>query len=263
MLHFQPKVDSVSRAVVSAEALIRWKPADMELLPPAQFIGLAEETGLIVPIGRWVLARACAQAANWRRLGMRHLPLAVNISPRQFMDPQLIADIERALGDSDTPGHLLQLEITESMMTRDIDHAIETLDRIRARGVRIAIDDFGTGYSSMSLLKKLPIDTLKIDRSFVRDLPGGAEDRAIVRAIIGMGRALGLKLVAEGVETTEQAEFLRKNRCDELQGFLFGKPMPSESFLEFMGLSEVKPMASPAAHEGLAGEPPVRLSRGG
>lgn len=240
-LHYQAKVDAMTHERVSAEALLRWRPADMGMLPPSQFIPMAEETGLIVPIGRWALSQACAQSALWRRQGMKPIPIAVNISPRQFMDPHLIADIDRALSDSGTPGDLLQLEITESMMTRDIEHAVAMLRRIRERGVRIAIDDFGTGYSSMSLMKKLPIDTLKIDRSFVSDLPSDIEDRAIVKAIIRMGKALGLRLVAEGVETPEQAEFLRRNHCDELQGFLFSRPIPGDEFAAFMNAPATHP----------------------
>src|SRR6202022_4494768 len=173
------------------------------------FIPLAEETGLIVPIGRWALARACAQNMAWRRQGLPALSMAVNLSPRQFSDENLLRDIDDALAASGMPAQLLQIEITESMVMQDVEHAIELLDIIRGRGVRLAIDDFGTGYSSMSLMKKFPIDTIKIDRSFVRDLAESPEDRAIATAIISMGKALGLTVVAEGVETTEQDIFLR------------------------------------------------------
>ena len=176
-----------------------------------------------------MLKTACAQNMAWRRQGLPPLSMAVNLSPRQFSDENLLRDIDDALGASGMPPELLQLEITESMVMRNVGRAIELLDVIRSRGVRLAIDDFGTGYSSMSLMKKFPVDTIKIDRSFVQDLPHDAEDRAIAEAIIGMGKALGLTVVAEGVETVEQAAFLRDHGCDEMQGYLFSKPVPAES----------------------------------
>ena len=153
--------------------------------------------------------------------------MAVNLSPRQFLDDNLLTDIDEALASTGMPAHLLQLEITESMVMRNVDRAIKVLDEIQSRGVRLAIDDFGTGYSSMSLMKQFPIDTIKIDRSFVRDLENSTQDRAIAKAIINMGKALGLTVVAEGVETTEQDAFLRSHECDELQGYLFSKPVPA------------------------------------
>ncbi len=199
-----------------------------------QFIPLAEETGLIVPIGRWVLNQACAQNMAWRRQGLAVLSMAVNLSPRQFSDENLLQDIDDALAASGMPPQLLQLEITESMVMHNVGRAIELLDIIRARGVRLAIDDFGTGYSSMALMKKFPVDTIKIDRSFVQDLPHDTEDRAIAQAIISMGKALGMTVVAEGVETVEQANFLREHACDEMQGFLFSKPVAAERIPELL-----------------------------
>ncbi|MGO4869775.1 MAG: EAL domain-containing protein [Roseiarcus sp.] len=228
-LHYQPKVDVATDQVTGVEALLRWTAPDLGPLSPAQFIPLAEETGLIVPIGRWVLKTACAQTMAWRRQGLPPLSMAVNLSPRQFSDENLLRDIDDALGASGMPPERLQIEITESMVMHNVGRAIELLDVIRSRGVRLAIDDFGTGYSSMSLMKKFPVDTIKIDRSFVQDLPHDAEDRAIAEAIIGMGKALGLTVVAEGVETVEQAAFLRDHGCDEMQGYLFSKPVPAES----------------------------------
>src|SRR6202158_1323609 len=194
-----------------------------------QFIPLAEETGLIIPIGRWVLKTACAQNMAWQHDGLPVISMAVNLSPRQFLDENLLTDIDEALASTGRPAHLLQLEITESMVMQNVDRAIKLLDEIQSRGVRLAIDDFGTGYSSMSLMKQFPIDTIKIDRSFVRDLENSTEDRAIAKAIINMGKALGLTVVAEGVETTEQDAFLRGHACDELQGYLFSKPVPAET----------------------------------
>jgi diguanylate cyclase (GGDEF)-like protein len=226
-LHYQPKVDVATNQITGVEALLRWTLPDLGPLQPIQFIPLAEETGLIVPIGRWVLKEACEQNMAWRRQGLPPLSMAVNLSPRQFSDENLLQDIDDALAASGMPPQLLQLEITESMMMQNVGRAIELLDIIRGRGVRLAIDDFGTGYSSMSLMKKFPVDTIKIDRSFVKDLPQDTEDRAIAQAIISMGKALGLTVVAEGVETAEQAEFLRERGCDEMQGYLFGRPVPA------------------------------------
>jgi diguanylate cyclase (GGDEF)-like protein len=226
-LHYQPKVDVVTHKITGVEALLRWTLPDLGALPPLQFIPLAEETGLIVPIGRWVLREACAQNMAWRRQGIAPLSMAVNLSPRQFSDENLLQDIDDALAASGMPPQLLQLEITESMVMHNVGRAIELLDIIRARGVRLAIDDFGTGYSSMALMKKFPVDTLKIDRSFVQDLPQDSEDRAIAQAIISMGKALGMTVVAEGVETAEQAAFLREHDCDEMQGYLFSEPVPA------------------------------------
>jgi diguanylate cyclase (GGDEF)-like protein len=233
-LHYQPKVDAATNRITGVEALLRWTLPDLGLLPPMQFIPLAEETGLIVPIGRWVLRTACAQNMAWRRLGAPAMSMAVNLSPRQFSDDNLLDDIDGALAASGMPAELLQLEITESMMMRNVGRAIELLEVIRSRGVRLAIDDFGTGYSSMSLMKKFPVDTIKIDRSFVQDLPHDVEDRAIAQAIISMGKALGLTIVAEGVETAEQAAFLRTNACDEMQGYLFSKPVAAERVPELL-----------------------------
>jgi EAL domain-containing protein (putative c-di-GMP-specific phosphodiesterase class I) len=193
-----------------------------------RFIPLAEETGLIIPIGRWVLKEACRQTMEWQRQGLAPLSMAINVSPRQFSDENLLRDIDEALANSGMDPRLLQIEITESMVMLNVERAVQLLDEIQSRGVRLAIDDFGTGYSSMSMMKRFPIDTIKIDRSFVRDLPTNSEDKAIAQAIIGMGKALGLTIVAEGVETAEQNEFLRMNACDEIQGYLFSKPVPAD-----------------------------------
>jgi EAL domain-containing protein (putative c-di-GMP-specific phosphodiesterase class I) len=194
-----------------------------------QFIPLAEETGLIVPIGRWVLKQACAQNMAWLHQGSRPVSMAVNLSPRQFADENLLHDIDDALASCGMAPTLLQLEVTESMVMQNVARTIKVLNAIQSRGIRLAIDDFGTGYSSMSLMKQFPIDTLKIDRSFVRNLPDDREDRAIAQAIISMGKALGMTIVAEGVETTEQQTFLRNHGCDEMQGFLFSKPVVPEN----------------------------------
>jgi diguanylate cyclase (GGDEF)-like protein len=228
LLNYQPKVDLATGQITGVEALLRWSHPDLGMLPPMQFIPLAEETGLIVPIGRWVLKQACAQNMAWQRQGLRPLSMAVNLSPRQFADENLLQDIDEALKSCGMSPALLQLEVTESMVMQNVPRAIKVLDAIQSRGIRLAIDDFGTGYSSMSLMKQFPIDTIKIDRSFVRDLPKDSEDQAIAQAIISMGKALGLTVIAEGVETADQEAFLRDHACDEMQGFLFGKPMPPE-----------------------------------
>jgi diguanylate cyclase (GGDEF)-like protein len=233
-LHYQPKVDLASGQITGLEALLRWTHVDHGMLPPGQFIPLAEETGLIVPIGRWVLKQACAQNMSWQRRGLRPVSMAVNLSPRQFVDENLLNDIDEALAASGMSPVLLQIEVTESMMMRNVSRARKVLDAIQSRGIRIAIDDFGTGYSSMSLMKQFPIDTIKIDRSFVHDLPDDTEDRAIAQAIISMGRALGMTIVAEGVETVEQETFLRAHGCDEIQGFLFSRPLPPERLAELL-----------------------------
>jgi EAL domain-containing protein (putative c-di-GMP-specific phosphodiesterase class I) len=251
-LHYQPKVDAATRRITGVEALLRWTPLDLGAMLPQQFIPLAEETGLIVPIGRWVLKQACSQNMAWQRQGLPAWSIAVNLSPRQFTDAELLADIDRALAESGMPPHLLQLEITESMMMRNVDRAIELLEAIRSRGVRLAIDDFGTGYSSISLMKKFPVDTIKIDRSFVQDLPDDAEDKAIVQAIIRMGKALGLSIVAEGVETANQAAFLREQDCDELQGYYFSRPLAAEDIPLF---AEINANLSASLHRSEAASP--------
>jgi diguanylate cyclase (GGDEF)-like protein len=242
-LHYQPKIDLASRQITGVEALMRWTHPEYGFLPPGQFIPLAEETGLIVPMGRWALKAACAQNMAWQRRGLRPVSVAVNLSPRQFTDDNLLHDIDEALSESGMSPALLQLEVTESMMMRNVPRAIRTLDQIRNRGIRLAIDDFGTGYSSMSLMKQFPIDTLKIDRSFVRDLPDDSEDKAIAQAIISMGKALEMTIVAEGVETPAQEAFLRAHGCDEIQGFLFSRPLPPD---QLAGLLQPMPvLASP------------------
>jgi diguanylate cyclase (GGDEF)-like protein len=233
-LHYQPKVDMATRQITGVEALLRWTHPDLGMLPPMQFISLAEETGLIVPIGRWVLKQACAQNAAWQRRGLRPISMAVNLSPRQFADEHLLRDIDEALATSGMSPALLQLEVTESMVMQNVSRAIKVLKAIQHRGIRLAIDDFGTGYSSMSLMKQFPIDTIKIDRSFVRDLAEDSEDQAITEAIIRMGKALGMMVIAEGVETTEQETFLRDHACDEMQGFLFSKPLPPQLLADLL-----------------------------
>ncbi|MFN5718837.1 MAG: EAL domain-containing protein, partial [Bradyrhizobium sp.] len=188
----------------------------------------------------------------WQHRGLKAVTMAVNLSPRQFGDPHLLDDIDEALAASGMSPALLQLEVTESMVMRNVTRAVRVLDAIQNRGIRLAIDDFGTGYSSMSLMKQFPIDTIKIDRSFVRDLPDDSEDVAIAQAIISMGKALGMTIVAEGVETSEQREFLRAHACDEMQGFLFSRPLPPRDLAELLKASPV--LTSPPLQPSLDGE---------
>lgn len=245
VLHYQPKIETATGQINGVEALLRWAHPDLGDVPPMRFIPLAEETGLIIPIGRWVLKTACAQNMAWQRQGLPQISMAVNLSPRQFQDDHLLRDVDDVLRETGMPTHLLQLEITESMVMQNVPRAIKLLDEIQDRGVRLAIDDFGTGYSSMSLMKQFPIDTIKIDRSFVRDLAENPQDRAIATAIISMGKALGLTVVAEGVETTEQNAFLRGLLCDELQGFLFSKPVPASDIPALLGPLVKSPSLQP------------------
>jgi diguanylate cyclase (GGDEF)-like protein len=259
-LHYQPKVDLATEQITGVEALLRWTHPDLGMVPPMQFIPLAEEIGLIVPIGRWVLKQACAQNMAWQRGGLRPVSMAVNLSPRQFADENLLQDIDDALKSCGMSAVLLQLEVTESMVMQNVSRAIKVLNAIQSRGIRLAIDDFGTGYSSMSLMKQFPIDTLKIDRSFVRNLPNDCEDQAIAQAIISMGKALGMTVVAEGVETIEQARFLRDHHCDEMQGFLFSKPVMPEQLADLLRPSlPLSPPLQPTAC--VDSKPPIRRAR--
>ena len=246
LLYYQPKQDLSRGSISGIEALLRWHHPDLGLLQPSRFIPLAEETGLIVPIGKWVLETACAQNMAWQRQGLPAIRIAVNLSPRQFADPNLLDDIGAALKKSGMPPQLLELEITESMMMQNVEHTVQVLTAIKRLGITLAIDDFGTGYSSMSLVKKFPIDVLKIDRSFVREITHDSEDKAIADAIIALGRALDLTIVAEGVETAEQEALLRAHNCDEIQGYLISKPLPADEFAGFLAnhaLGELKDLA--------------------
>jgi diguanylate cyclase (GGDEF)-like protein len=226
-LHYQPKVNSEGR-MIGVEALLRWQHPQHGVIAPATFIPVAEESGLIIPIGRWVLETACRQSILWQSQGLPAISMAVNLSPKQFTDNELLDFLGRVLRETALPPQLLQLEVTESMVMQNVELAASTMRAISGRGIRLAIDDFGTGYSSMSLMKHLPIDTIKIDRCFVQDLGGSAQDRAISAAIITLGRALDMTVVAEGVETAEQDAILKSYSCDEFQGFLFSRPVSAE-----------------------------------
>jgi diguanylate cyclase (GGDEF)-like protein len=234
LLHYQPKIQSSTGAVVGLEALIRWRHPELGMVPPAQFIPVAEETGLIVPIGDWVLREASRQNQSWRAQGFAPIHVAVNIASLHFRQRGLIDSVAQALRESGLEPALLELEVTESMLMQSVDATLETLSRLKDMGVRLAIDDFGTGYSSLSYLKRFPLDTLKIDRSFIQDLPRDAEDAAIAKAIIGMAHSLKLAVVAEGVEAPEQLAFLQQHGCDVVQGYLFSRPVPAEELARLL-----------------------------
>lgn len=232
-LYYQPIMDPYTDKIAGAEALMRWPHPERGLVSPGNFIPLAEETGLIVPMGRWALAHACKQAANWTKLGVP-IYIAVNLSPRQCLEANFGEEIKQALADSALDPNNLVLEITESLLMTEGNAAIETMKQLTEKGVRLALDDFGTGYSSLSYLKKLPASVLKIDRAFVRDLPDSKEDSTLVQAMISMAHKLGMKVVAEGVETSEQLQFLRENQCDLIQGFYYCQPLTEEAFRDFI-----------------------------
>lgn len=237
-LHYQAKVDFKTGIITGVEALLRWQNAELGAVTPTQLIPIAEETGLIVPIGKWVLRKACAQNVSWQKQGLPPVRMAVNLSLRQLFDSNLPHDIEHALRDSGMEPQLLELEVTESMIMNNPKKMIAILQGIKDKGVRLAIDDFGTGYSSLAQLKQFPVDTLKIDRSFIRNIPEDSEDKAITHAIICMGETLGLTVVAEGVETIEQLNYLKDQSCDEMQGFYFSKPVLPELFAELLRTQE-------------------------
>ncbi len=234
VLYYQPKVDLESGHITGAEALIRWQHPTRGLVGPYHFIQVAEERGLIVALGDWVMQEACRQNINWQEQGMVSIPIAINLPAVHFQKSSLLADVERTLYTHALPANCLELELTESSIMQNAAITIATMDRLKNVGVVLALDDFGTGYSSLSQLKGLPLDNLKLDQSFVRGLPDDRDDLAICTAVIAMGRALGLKVIAEGVETTEQLAVLRALGCDVGQGYLFARPMPAAQFFEFM-----------------------------
>jgi EAL domain-containing protein (putative c-di-GMP-specific phosphodiesterase class I) len=215
------------------EALIRWRHPELGMVAPCRFIGLAEETGLIVPIGAWVLRAACAQAKAWQDAGHGALRIAVNLSARQFGEPNLVASIADVLAQTGLAPSLLEIELTESLFMHDVAQAVELLHKLKALGLALSIDDFGTGYSSFSYLRKFPIDVLKIDRSFVSDIADG-DEAAIVVSIIALAHNLKLRVIAEGVETAAQLDYLRRNGCDEMQGYYFSQPLPPAAFEQLL-----------------------------
>ena len=232
-LHYQPKVDTASGRLLGMEALVRWMHPERGMISPAEFIPVAEDTGMIVAIGRWVLREACRQNAAWQQAGLRPLQVAVNLSARQFRSDNLLDEIDAALSETALPASLLELEITESMVMEDPERVINLLDKIRSRGIHLSLDDFGTGHSSLAYLKRFPINCVKIDRAFIKDMPENTDDVAIARTIVAMAKSLGLTTVAEGVETVEQLELLKTMGCDQIQGYFFSRPLPADDFMAF------------------------------
>ncbi len=234
-LHYQPQYDVRSGRIVGVEALIRWEHPDLGLIPPGRFIPFAEDTRLILPVGEWVLREACRQNRAWQNQGLPAVRVAVNISPLQFHDAAFATTVQAALSETGLESRWLELEVTESVIMQDVERVTESLEQLKSLGLELAIDDFGTGYSSLSYLKRFPIDKLKIDQSFVRDISFDNDDAAITSAIIGLTRNLGLRTIAEGVETREQLEFLQAHGCDEAQGFWFSKPLTAEECTALLG----------------------------
>jgi EAL domain-containing protein (putative c-di-GMP-specific phosphodiesterase class I) len=233
-LHYQPQLDLDSGRICGVEALLRWNSAELGPVPPADFIPLAEDTGLIIPIGEWVLRTACRQARAWQEAGVPLPRVAVNVSVLQFVQPGFTALVRAVLEETGLAPPALELEITEGLLMKDPEGAERTLHALKALGVQVAIDDFGTGYSSLSRLRQFPIDRLKIDRTFVRDVPENHSDSAIAMAVIAMAESMRLKVIAEGVENEAQMAFLRDRRCDEIQGYLLSRPLPPAQALELL-----------------------------
>ncbi|AKS10144.1 putative bifunctional diguanylate cyclase/phosphodiesterase [Pseudomonas trivialis] len=233
-LHYQPKLDLKSGQIVGAEALLRWFQPRSGWVSPADFIPVAEDTGLIVQLTQWVLRQACEQAQAWREMGLPALRISVNISAIDFRQRDFVDNLAAILQQTGLPPAQLELEITESVLMQNVDDTVDILNRIKAMGVRLALDDFGTGYSSLSYLRRFPIDVLKIDQSFIHGLKVNSQDEQLISAIIGMGKSLGLTIIAEGVETLEQLNFLQHQLCEEGQGYLFSKAVPSEDFAQLL-----------------------------
>jgi EAL domain-containing protein (putative c-di-GMP-specific phosphodiesterase class I) len=242
VLHYQPKLDLGSGQVVGAEALIRWQKPGQGLIYPSEFISVAEDSGLIVPLSKWVLAEACRQACAWQAAGLPKICMSVNMSAIDFRQRDFVDGIEQILEQTGLEPALLELEITEGVLMQNVDTTVNALTRLKIMGVRLAIDDFGTGYSSLSYLRRFPIDVLKIDQSFIRGLSSDSNDAALVSAIISLGRSLNLTIIAEGVETLEQLDFLKSHHCEEGQGYYFSKAVEPDAFVQY--LKSIKPPSS-------------------
>ena len=238
-LYYQPQIDINTNQLIGAEALLRWNHSSLGLVSPMDFIPLAEETGLIIPIGQWVMEQACTQAKTWQDNGFKPIRIAVNIAHRQFNSGSLELDVKRALGKSNLDASWLELELTEGILAEDSNNAIDTLDVLEKMGIQLSIDDFGTGYSSFAYLKRFPLHALKVDRCFVKDITSKKDDAAICSAIIAMAHNLNLRVVAEGVEDEEQLVFLKQNDCDYVQGFYYSRPLPAEDFTKMLAQREV------------------------
>ncbi|MBI3711461.1 MAG: EAL domain-containing protein [Burkholderiales bacterium] len=234
LIYYQPKISLSNDRIVGAEALVRWNMPEIGVVEPNEFIPFAEEIGLVVPIGRWVLTKACEQTQLWRQQFHIDFKISVNISPKQFQDPKLPQFILDVLLETGLPAHALQLEITEGLLMVEAEHLSSVFDSIKKLGVSISLDDFGTGFSSLSYLQRFPIDNLKIDRSFIREIPENQDSVVLTKAIIAMSSALGMSVTAEGVEKIEQLAFLKEAGCDEIQGFYYSKPVSTEDFTQLL-----------------------------
>jgi EAL domain-containing protein (putative c-di-GMP-specific phosphodiesterase class I) len=234
LLYYQPTLDVQTRTIIGAEALVRWNHPNRGMISPGEFIPLAEETGLIVPIGEWVLRTACAQNRAWQNAGIKPFRVAVNLSGRQFDQEGLIEVISSALRDTGVDPQYLELEITESTIMQNPEKAVTTLQKLKEMGIYLSIYDFGTGYSSLGNLRKFPLDTLRTDRSFVMNITTDSDDAAITTAIIAMAHNLKLGVIAEGVVSEDQQSFLRDQGCDAVQGYLFSRPVPAEEFIKLV-----------------------------
>jgi EAL domain-containing protein (putative c-di-GMP-specific phosphodiesterase class I) len=234
VLHYQPKIALCDGRIIGAEVLVRWRHPTEGLIAPGHFISAAEQSGLIKPIGSWVLREACTQNQAWQRAGMAPIPMAVNLSATQLHHEGFLEEVTAVLSELDMAPHLLEFEVTESVSIHGEEKAVTWLETLKEMGVRLSIDDFGTGYSSLSYLKRLPIDTIKIDQSFIRDITTDPDDAAIITAIIRMAHSLRLNVVAEGVETADQLAFLRRQNCNQVQGYYFSKPVPAEEFEQLL-----------------------------
>lgn len=234
VLHYQPQIDLRDNRIIGAEGLIRWQHPTRGLVSPADFIPLLEKSGMIVPVGEWVMHEACRMHRKWRKLGFNDLRVSINVSAAQFGDADLLAKVQRVLKEERMPHQALEFEITENILMRDPVSAAELLEAIHALGVRIAIDDFGTGYSSLAYLKRFPLDALKIDQTFVRDITSDTSDAAIVEASVSLAHKLDLEVVAEGVETEQQLAFLYAQGCDLVQGYYFGRPVTISEFIRLL-----------------------------
>jgi len=232
-LLYQPKLDLHTGRVTGAEALMRWESPDLGLVSPVKFIPVLEETGMVVEVGEWAIHTACRQHVEWIKQGLPPIKIAVNLSARQLREPTFVEIVKSALRKTDLPPSALEIEITESMLMSDAPNILAALKDLHDYGVHISMDDFGTGYSSLSYLKRFPIDTIKIDRSFVSDIDTSPDDAEIIHTIINMGQTLNRKIIAEGVETQEQLDILRQYNCDEIQGYFFSKPLEPSTFVQF------------------------------
>ena len=248
VLHYQPKIDLESGSIIGVEALVRWRHPERGLVSPAQFIPVAEECGFIVPIGRWVLREACRQARMWQEWGLPAVRIAINISAVELRAKDFVAGVRGILAKTGLEPNYLELELTETFLMQDSRSTVAVLQDLKALGVHLALDDFGTGYSSLSYVKRFPIDTLKIDQSFVRDIATDADDASIVSAVISMGKSLHMRVVAEGIETREQLEFLKKHDCPFGQGYLFSPPLGAWEFAQLLGHSKRAEVEPPHAY---------------